>query len=48
MVTIKDGYYSDDEKLDAILSDLEHNLKTLFENDKDMLAEIINGVTGIP
>ena len=48
MVTIKDGYVSDDEKLDAILSDLEHNLKTLFENDKDMLAEIINGVTGIP
>lgn len=48
MVTIKDDYVSDDEKLDAILSDLEHNLKTLFENDKDMLAEIINGVTGIP
>ena len=38
----------DEEKLDVILSNLEHNLKTLFENDKDMLAEIINGVTGIP
>ena len=48
MVTIKDNYVLDDEKLDVILSNLEHNLKTLFENDKDMLAEIINGVTGIP
>ena len=33
MVTIKDNYVLDEEKLDAILSDLEHNLKTLFEND---------------
>ena len=48
MVTIKDNYVLDEEKLDVILSNLEHNLKTLFENDKDMLAEIINGVTGIP
>ena len=47
MVTIKDNYVLDEEKLDVILSNLEHNLKTLFENDKDMLAEIINGVTGI-
>jgi hypothetical protein len=46
MVTIKDNYVLDEEKLDVILSNLEHNLKTLF--DKDMLAEIINGVTGIP
>ena len=44
----KDNYVLDEEKLDVILSNLEHNLKTLFENDKDMLAEIINGVTGIP
>ena len=36
MVTIKDNYVLDDEKLDVILSNLEHNLKTLFENDKDM------------
>ena len=38
----------DEEKLDMMLSDLEYKLKTLFENDKDLLAEIINGVTGIP
>ena len=33
MVTIKDNYVLDEEKLDVILSNLEHNLKTLFEND---------------
>ena len=38
----------DEEKLDMMLLDLEHKLKTIFENDKDLLAEIINGVTGIP
>ena len=35
MVTIKDNYVLDEEKLDVILSNLEHNLKTLFENDKE-------------